>query len=134
MAAGATGLHLGVDGGAINALATSAPAGQSLVLPLAVLGALVNRGLPSDEALAAVRERLAARARNTDLAELPGRFGRVLPADRTPVDIGRVGGGRPVEAGATRHPPGAPPNVPANRGQAGGRPGQQGRGAQRPGA
>jgi hypothetical protein len=52
-------------------------------VPLLVLGGLTERGLPSDDALAAVRERLEARANDAELVRAmpelgggPGRGGR----------------------------------------------------------
>jgi hypothetical protein len=69
--AGAEALRQGVDGAAVSALAKDAPSGRSLALPLYVIGSLVNRGLPSDDALALVQERLAARATDAELERLP---------------------------------------------------------------
>ncbi len=48
-------------GGAISALAQSAPSGQSLAVPLFVLAGLMDRGLPSDQAIARVHAALAER-------------------------------------------------------------------------
>jgi hypothetical protein len=59
--AGAEALRMGVDGARVGELAQSAPSGRSLVVPLYVIGSLVERGLPSDHALERVRERLKAR-------------------------------------------------------------------------
>lgn len=53
-------MQMGVDGSAISELARSQPSGQSLAVPMMVLGGLAQRGLPSDEALARVSARLAA--------------------------------------------------------------------------
>ena len=53
-------MRMGVDPEAVSALAQAQTSGQSLAVPLLVLGGLVERGLPSDEALAAVRDRLAS--------------------------------------------------------------------------
>jgi hypothetical protein len=142
--AGAEALRQGVDGTAVAALAQSAPSGRSLAVPLHVLGALRARGLPADEALARVRERLAARAGDAELAALPERAAGAADAARGTERGGRpegVGGGRPATTGrdlaATRRPGsaggagaaaggtgvggGPPAGVPANRG-AGGRP------------
>jgi hypothetical protein len=125
--AGAEALRQGVDGAAVSALAKSAPSGRSLAVPLYVLGQLAARGLPSDEALARVRERLAARASDAELEQLsaqaiagranrPADIGRDVAQTRRP---GNAGGG----AGAAG---GAPAGVPANVG-AGARPAGAGR-------
>jgi hypothetical protein len=53
-------LRMGVDGAAVAEMARLAPSGRSLTVPLMVLGGLAERGLPSDQALAAVRDRMAA--------------------------------------------------------------------------
>ena len=116
-------LRMGADGAAISELARSGPSGRSLTVPLLVLGGLAQRGLPSDEALAAVRDRLQARA---DDAALLGSFpeiGRGLGRDGRPdVPVGRPdvpvgppsdqGRGRPEGRGGgppdNPGPPGAP--------------------------
>lgn len=82
--AGAEAMRQGVDGAAVSALAKSAPSGRSLAVPLHVMGSLVERGLPSDEALARVQERLTARATDREIERIvtpPGRPGdaRVVP-------------------------------------------------------
>jgi len=60
----------GVDGGTISTLAELVPSGRSLVVPLTVLTSLVDRGLPSDEALARVVARLQAHASDQELTTL----------------------------------------------------------------
>lgn len=49
-------------GGAISALAQSTPSGESLAVPLFVLAGLMDRGLPSDQAIARVHAALTERA------------------------------------------------------------------------
>jgi hypothetical protein len=83
-------LGRGVDGAAVSELARSAPSGRSLAVPLFVLGSLVDRGLPSDEALAAVLARLQARANDRELEGLPGQAGRLIAEGRRPADVGRI--------------------------------------------
>ncbi len=81
-------MRMGVDGETIGALARSQPSGRTLAVPLLVMGGLAERGLPSDQALAAVRERLAARA---DDAGLLGAFpdvGRGLSQGMRPDQVG----------------------------------------------
>lgn len=105
--AGAEALRLGVDGAAVSALAKSAPSGRSLAVPLFVMGSLVERGLPSDAALAQVQERLMARATDRDLERMAGEQGRGRPENAGP---GMRPGARP---GAT----GRPEQVPATGGR-----------------
>lgn len=87
--AGAEALRQGVDGAAVSALAKTAPSGRSLAVPLFVLGQLVERGLPSDDALERVRERLTARASDRDLERMPGDAGRERAGERGPAGPGR---------------------------------------------
>lgn len=114
--AGATALELGVSGATVSALASSAPSGRSLAVPLAVLGALVNRGLPSDGALQAVAGRLTARASDTQLVDMPGQAGQMMANGYRPAEVGQA-----LAAGR-------PSGVPANSGQAGTRPSRRGGG------
>jgi hypothetical protein len=103
--AGAEAMRQGVDGGAVSALAKSAPSGRSLAVPLFVVGQLVERGLPADAALSRVQERLMARATDRDLERMPGEQGR------RPETAGQ---GRPTDRpGAT----GRPQQGPATGGQ-----------------
>ena len=99
----------GVDGKSVSELAKSAPSGRSLAVPLHVLGSLVARGLPSDEALAKVLERLNARAEDAQLAQLPEQVGS-HPTGKPDVT-------GPDLAGTKRPPTAGPPaGVPANGG------------------
>jgi hypothetical protein len=68
--AAAEALRRGVSGAAISELARTAPAGRSLAVPLYTIGSLIDRGLPSDEALRRVHERLQARAADADLEKM----------------------------------------------------------------
>ncbi len=123
--AGAEAMRQGVDGAAVSALAKSAPSGRSLAVPLYVIGALADRGLPSDEALKRVQARLQARASDAELQKIPGELppqavagqanrpaetGRDLAATKRP-GAGAAGGGAGVA--------GRPAGVPAPRGGAG---------------
>jgi hypothetical protein len=124
--AAATAMRMGVDGGDVAALARSGPAGRSLAVPLLVLGALAQRGLPSDQALEAVRERLAARAPDAELLSTFGApgprggpgLGRGLAPDAPGADLagGRAGLGVPVG------PPDGAGRPPVGRGRGGGPP------------
>lgn len=98
IAAGAEALRQGVNGAQVSELARSAPSGRSLAVPLFVLGSLVDRGLPSDAALAQVLARLNARATDAELAALPDQAaaGRA----RAEAARARAGSGRPADAGS----------------------------------
>ena len=123
--AGAEAMRQGVDGSKVSELAKSAPSGRSLAVPLYVIGSLTDRGLPSDQALRRVLERLNARASDADLQQLPdeaangqshrpGKGGSTGP-DQKPATAGRptgVGGGRPAGGGP-------PTGVPTNAGARG---------------
>lgn len=101
--AGAEAMRQGVDGAAVSALAKTAPSGRSLAVPLFVVGSLVERGLPADQALARVQERLVARASDGDLERMAREQQRGRPEGVSP-------GMRPTDRpGAT----GRPENVPA---------------------
>jgi hypothetical protein len=86
--AGALAIRQGVDGKAISEVARAAPSGRSLTVPIAVIGALVDRGLPADDALAAVLARLEARSDDRDLAELPREVGRLVAQGVRPSEVG----------------------------------------------
>ena len=116
--AGAEAMRMGVDGAKVSELAKSAPSGRSLAVPLLVVGSLVDRGLPSDQALQRVLERMQARASDADLERLPGEVAGRRPAvtGRDLADTKRPAAtGRPGTAGP-------PAGVPGNAG-AGSRPG-----------
>lgn len=105
--AGAEAMRQGVDGAAVSALAKAAPSGRSLAVPLFVIGSLVERGLPADQALAQVRDRLVARASDRDLERMARENGRGRPE-------GAGQGMRPTDRpGAT----GRPTNLPATGGR-----------------
>lgn len=115
--AGAEALRQGVDGSAVSALAKSAPSGRSLAVPLFVIGSLVDRGLPSDDALARVLARLQARASDADLEKLTGERPTDAGQSNRPATAGRPDGvGKPAGVGAN-HPSGPPAGVPANAGK-----------------
>jgi hypothetical protein len=129
--AGAEATREGVDADGVSALAKSAPSGRSLTIPLYVLGSLMARGLPADQALARVNARLAAGASDTALEMLPaqagnarggapGAVGRDLGAARRPsAPPGASGGqgegpptGVPANGGRGAHPGGPPSGKP----------------------
>jgi hypothetical protein len=123
--AGAEAVRKGVDGAKVSALAKSAPSGRSLAVPLYVIGSLMDRGLPSDSALARVEAKLAARASDKDLEALPGELPSQATASRgnQPAETGRAlaetkrpgsasGGGQNGSSAG-----GPPAGVPANGGK-----------------
>jgi hypothetical protein len=119
--AGATALRLGVDGSTVSALASSAPSGRSLAVPLFVTGALVDRGVPADAALAAVLARLEARAGDAELVQMPAEAGRMLFEGMTPAEsaaaLGSQRAGFTLPVGGISLPvAGPPPGVPINPG------------------
>jgi hypothetical protein len=112
--AGAEAMRKGVDGAQVSALAKSAPSGRSLAVPLFVVGSLVDRGLPSDDALLRVQEKLQARASDRELEQLPGS----VAASKKPATTGRdlAATKRPANAGKPATV-GAPTGVPRNAGK-----------------
>lgn len=136
--AAAEAMRMGVDGAGVSALAKSAPSGRSLAVPLFVVGSLVDRGLPSDEAIARVRDRLQARATDAELERMPDVDGPRGPRDGMRPEAARGGlrdgARRPgVVPGAVgpRLPGVRGPGVPQNGGPStaprpgGGRPGRR---------
>ena len=120
-------MHVGVDGEAISDLAQSVPSGRSLVVPIAVIGALAARGFASDWALTEVVGRLEDRAEDFELAALPGQADQLLAQGMRPSDVGltlaATRAGFLVPLGPFGTPFGPPAGVPANGGVPGGRPG-----------
>lgn len=112
--AGAEAIRQGVDGAAVSELAKSAPSGRSLAVPLFVIGSLVDRGLPSDEALARVLAKLQARASDREIEQIPEGLG---PSQgNRPATAGRPA--NPGKAlGTTKTGAGPPAGVPANGGR-----------------
>jgi hypothetical protein len=123
--AGAEAMRKGVDGAKVSALAKSAPSGRSLAVPLYVIGSLVDRGLPSDDALDRVEQRLKARASDHDLEQMPNELPAQAAAGQSnkPAETGRdlAGTKRPGSAagnGQNGGSGGGPPaGVPANGGR-----------------
>ena len=128
VAAGAEALRKGVEGSQISALAKGAPSGRTLAVPLFVIGSLVDRGLPSDEALARVLERMSARATDAELSRIPeqgaagrergesARAGRPGARPTPPTGVGRGAGGT-----ARGGPPVNVPPTAGGRGRPSGR-------------
>ena len=122
----AEALRKGVGGAKISELARSAPSGRSLAVPLYVIGSLIDRGVPSADALTRVRDRLQARATDSDLEQLAGTLTpRETPGQEGPKKSGDTG----RDVAETKHPGssrgsagngspggGPPAGVPANGG------------------
>lgn len=117
--AGAEAMREGVSGPDVSSLARSAPSGRSLAVPLYVIGSLVSRGLPSDQALQRVQSKLAARASDADI-QASGRDNALASENHSNQGRGNgVGGGRAAGEGAAGtgaavHGP--PAGVPGNAG------------------
>jgi hypothetical protein len=114
--AGAEAMRKGIDGAKVSALAKSAPSGRSLAVPLYVIGSLVDRGLPSADALERVEQKLKARASDHDLEQMPGDL---------PAQGGTGQGNKPAETGrdlAGTKRPGSAAGAGQNGGSAGGPP------------
>ncbi len=116
IAAGAEAMRRGVSGSEIAELARAAPSGRSLAVPLLVMSELVDRGLPSDAALARVSARLLARAGDADLQrDVTGpRAVRPLPGGV----VGVTRAGAADNLGLRRAPP--PRGRPTQRTRGGG--------------
>ncbi|MDQ3673660.1 MAG: hypothetical protein M3365_04725 [Gemmatimonadota bacterium] len=116
--AGAEAIRKGADGAAIAQLAKSAPR-RPLAIPLFVIGSLADRGLPSDEALQRVLDRLKSNATDAELERLPGEvparatggnaYGRDKVQPNRGADKKPRAAGRPATSGK-------PAGVPGNGG------------------
>ncbi len=123
--AGAEAIRQGVDAAGVSALAKSAPSGRSLAVPLYVLGNLAASGIPAADALARVRDRLAARASDAEIEQLPAQAAAAAAAARgnRPAEVGRDlaatrSKGASAAAGGGTPTAGPPRGVPANGGAA----------------
>ena len=112
---GAEAIRQGVDGAAVSELARSAPSGRSLAVPLFVIGSLVDRGLPSDDALLRVLAKLQARASDRELESIPE--GLVANHGNRPATAGRPAINPGKALGTTKTGGGPPAGVPANGGK-----------------
>ena len=118
--AGAEAVRKGVDGAAVSRLARAAPPKRSLAIPLFVIGSLADRGLPSDEALERVLDRLEANASDADLEKMPGEgpakaaSGNAYGRDKAAPN--RAAGSRRRRAAGRPATTGRPPGVPGNGG------------------
>jgi hypothetical protein len=123
--AAAEALRKGVDRAKIADLAKTAPSGRSLAVPLYVIGSLIDRGLPSADALRRVRDRLEARATDSDLEQMAGTVatreppGQEKKSAETARDVAETKHpGSSDGASGNGSPGGGPPaGVPANGGK-----------------
>ena len=124
--AGAEAMRQGVDGSAVSMLASEAPSGRSLVVPLHVLGTLAVQNVHAREAVDAVIVRLKERATDAELAELPAQVaareagkpevtGRDLAGTKRPGTIGGAPAGVPANGGGAVRPTVPSVPKPANR-------------------
>jgi hypothetical protein len=94
--AAAAAMRMGVDAEAIGGLARSQPSGRTLAVPMLVMGGLVERGLPSDEVLAMVVERLASGPGDADFLGAFPEVGQALGRGMAPNQVGpALAGGLP---------------------------------------
>lgn len=112
--AGSEAMRKGVDGNQVSELAKTAPAGRSLAVPLFVIGSLIDRGLPADDALSRVEERLQTQASDRELEAMPNAPGLANKPAVTGQDMAATK--RPATAGRPTSP-GAPTSLPRNAGK-----------------
>lgn len=124
--AGAEAVRNGVDVSLLVELATGAPSGRSLAVPMHVLGSLVARDIPAKDAIMAVRAKLDARAPDTEIAQLPEQVtsrpggkpeltGRDLAGTKRPGGVSGPPAGVPTNGGADVRPEIPRPNTPSGR-------------------
>lgn len=128
--AAATAMRMGVDGAVVSELARSTPSGRSLAVPLLVTGALMERGLPSDDAIAMVRAGLEARAGDAELVALPDAAAQGIAQGMSAAEAGMAAGlGRipvAIPVSGLGIPAGPPAGIPSNPGPPGDIPGPPG--------
>jgi hypothetical protein len=104
----------GVPATAIAALRRNALPSASLLVPLTVLGDLVQRGVPAEEAEAAVEQLLAAGVPPEQIAEIPARVDVALRVGAPPLDALRSALPAPLRPVPSR-PSSGPPRTPSDR-------------------
>lgn len=116
--AGAELLRKGVDGQQVSLLARNAPHNRSLAVPLFVIGSLTDRGLPADQALQRVLNRLQARASDADLEGMSADGSGSGNSGQGRADGDNNGRGNGRALGRTGRPAtaGPPAGVPGNNG------------------
>ena len=81
-------MRMGVDGATISEFASLQPSGRTLSVPILVLGGLIARGLPPNQALAAVHDRILAGAGDAALLRDFPQVGRDLGQGLRPDQVG----------------------------------------------
>lgn len=114
--AGAEALRKGVDGASVSRLAKAAPPKRSLAIPLFVIGSLTDRGLPSDEALQRVLDRLAANVSDAELERMPGDLPAQAQGNAYGRDKVRPERSKKPQAAGRPATSGKPAGVPGNAG------------------
>lgn len=99
----------GVPADEIAALGANAPPAVSLLVPLTVLGDLVQRGIPAGEARRVIEELLAAGISAEQLAEIPPRVDVALRVGAPPSEAFRSALPIPVRPPIPQQPPPGPP-------------------------
>jgi hypothetical protein len=115
--AGGEAIRRGVAVGQLKELAATAPSGRSLSVPLYVIGSLIDRGLPSDDALRRVLERLEARASDAELEKLPTSLGPPGQADKNKLTGQDLAATKRPETTGNARGNGPPAGVPGNAGK-----------------
>ena len=124
--AAAAAMRMGIDGESISELARSQPSGRTLAVPMLVMAGLAERGLPSEDALARVAERMAAGPGDADLLggfpEIGRGFGLgMMPGQLGPALAGGLAGFQVPVAGVNV-PVGPPSGIGGRPGNLPGRP------------
>jgi hypothetical protein len=116
--AAASAMSKGVHGSAVSDMAKRASSGRSLAVPLLVVSSLIDRGLPSDQALAQVWTDLEARASDEQIERRAGRASTERGQGARPVNppLSTPGGGRiAVPAVRGTDAPEVPAGTPGRR-------------------
>jgi hypothetical protein len=124
--AGAEAVRKGADVEMLVQLATGAPSGRSLTVPIHVLGSLLAQDMPRKQALEAVLAKLEARAPDSEIAQLPDQVasrpagkpdvtGRDLAGTKRPGSVSAPPAGVPANGGAGVRPAVPRPSIPRGR-------------------
>jgi hypothetical protein len=116
--AAASAMSKGVDGSAVSDMAKRTPSSRSLAVPLYVLSSLMDRGLPSDEALSQVWTDLDAQASDEQMQRRarPANSARAQGTRPVSPPLSTPGAGRiPVPAVRGADAPEVPTGTPGRR-------------------
>lgn len=107
----------GVPADHVSALRRSAPPSAALEIPLAVLGALVERGVPVEQARGVVEHLVLSGVEQDKLIELPSRLDAALRVGAPPVPaLGSALAGLGIPSPPLQPPPPAPRRPDRGRG------------------